>query len=149
LHSASRIQVRQPCQQHLYSDLHTASRILVRQPCQQHLYSDLHTASRILVRQPSQSKPSERSSPSVSTPCGHHLRGLRRECGRLRGLLRERGRRYGLIVRLHGHRLGGHASVVSPCRCVGPGRRGGAKSASASGRQYRPASYSQTESKCW
>jgi hypothetical protein len=23
-----------------------------------------------------------------------------------------------LIVRLHGHRLGGHASVVSPCRCV-------------------------------
>jgi hypothetical protein len=24
-----------------------------------------------------------------------------------------------LIVRLHGHRLGGHASVVSPCRCVG------------------------------
>ena len=36
------------------------------------------------------------------TPCGHHLRGLRRECGRLRGLLRECGRRYGLIVRLHG-----------------------------------------------
>ena len=55
----------------------------------------------------------------MSTPCGHHLRGLRRECGRLRGLLRECGRRYGLIVRLHGHRLGGHASVVSPCRCVG------------------------------
>ena len=54
--------------------------------------SDLHTASRILVRQPSQSKPSERSAPSMSTPCGHHLRGLRRECGR----------RYGLIVRLHG-----------------------------------------------
>ncbi len=22
-----------------------------------------------------------------------------------------------LIVRLHGHRLGGHAAVVSPCRC--------------------------------
>jgi hypothetical protein len=38
----------------------------------------------------------------MSTPCGHHLRGLRRECGRLRGLLRECGRRYGLIVRLHG-----------------------------------------------
>ena len=51
---------------------------------------------------PFRSKPSERSPPSMSTPCGHHLRGLRRECGRLRGLLRECGRRYGLIVRLHG-----------------------------------------------
>ena len=53
---------------------------------------------------PFRSKPSDRSPPSMSTPCGHHLRvrGLRRECGRLRGLLRECGRRYGLIVRLHG-----------------------------------------------
>ena len=49
----------------------------------------------------------------MSTPCGHHLRGLRRECGRLRGLLRESGRRYGLIVRLHG--LHGGASVEG-CR---------------------------------
>ena len=36
----------------------------------------------------------------------------------------------------------GFASMIKGCR------RGGATSASASGRQYRPASYSQAESKC-
>ena len=57
-----------------------------------------------------------------------------------------------LIVRLHDHRilrwLRLHDHAVGVNSWVEGCRRGGATSASASGRQYRPASYSQTESKC-
>jgi hypothetical protein len=53
-----------------------------------------------------------------------------------------------LIVRLHGHRLGGHASVVSPCRCRRSRAAGAGVLRPRRRRQYRPASYSQAESKC-
>jgi hypothetical protein len=44
----------------------------------------------------------------------------------------------------------GFASMIMPSAAIWVEgcRRGGATSASASGRQYRPASYSQAESKC-
>ena len=90
---------------------------------------------------PFRSKPSDRSSPSRSTPCGHRLRGLLG--GRhLRGF--RGGRRYGLIVRLHGH----IASVDSPWRCCSSRAAGAGVLRPRRRRQYRPASYSQAESKC-